>query len=238
MTMAKKILMSNLKTKEFLILQKFKKNNKMELNINIPSVKQPNPLGSTGLKKELDSIYNKYKSFIDKSSEISNVPKEIILSMIFVESNGKNINKPNVKATGLMQVDAVSANDLIWKESKAGRLNSSEELILRKQLGQRLDKIKAMPYMGKGLYVTKEDLTNEEFNITVGTIIIGILIDKHTKNGKLNLAKVIVNYNKGYFAKVTGNTPQETLDSISSSSPTHSYIRKILGIGGTLDILI
>lgn len=199
-------------------------------------------------KDKLRSIYAKYKAYIDQAALLSNVDKDMITSIIFIESGGN----PNADtgAIGLMQVEPNSASDILVIENKKGRLTEPEKKVLRKTLGERLDKgILAMKFLGdkktvngvtSAVWVTKKDLLNPEFNILVGSIYMGLLRDESVENGQLRLDKIIVRYNMGYFAKNKGkDLPTSAALSMMSNLPkiTKEYIIKFAGTNGTLDLL-
>ena len=200
-------------------------------------------LQKPSVKSELDKIKAQYGTIIANIAKITNVPEDLLVSFIFIESKG-NAKAKLVKAIGLMQVQPQAANDIIWYENSKKRLGDAEKAILRKYLGTRLDCILSMRYMSDkrtcnkntGLSVTESDLYNPEFNILVGAIFLGILMDAHTENGKIRLDKVVVRYNKGFFTKMPKG---DTVASFYASQPKSSqdYIKKLAGLNSTLDIL-
>ena len=77
-------------------------------------------------------------------------------------------------------------------------------------------------------------------NILIGAIYLGILIDEETEGNEVRLDKVVIRYNKGYYADKQGKGLIGDLDSLFASENTESknYVLKLLGINGTLDSYI
>lgn len=219
------------------------------LNVQIPSIQKafyPDK-DRSAIKKKIAEIYAKYKSEIDIVSKCTNVPINLILSFIFIESGGDPNAKSGAGAIGLMQLIPSSANDILIIERQKNRLTEMEKKILTEKLGDRFTQgIMKMPYLGasisfKGVstssFVTKEDLYNPLFNILCGSIYLGLLLDEHTEGGTVRLDKVVIRYNKGYFADSKGKNLIGSIANVISSAPTESkaYVLKLVGLNGTLD---
>lgn len=219
-----------------------------ELNLVIPSIKSSfydATAAQLNKKKIVDVIRPKYGKIINRISDITFVPSELIEGFIFIESAG-NEKAETPYAIGLMQVGTASASDTIVKEKGAGRLTNEEAVILKKYIPANTWKeIEAVKPKQKSLgktFVTRDMLFNPEFNILVGTMLVGQLMDEFSENGKPRLDKVVVIYNRGRFDKVSkkviafkGNTEQ--MKSIVPTG-TYDYIEKLLGVNGTLDVLV
>lgn len=208
-------------------------------------------------KDKLDSIYLKYKTYIDQAARLTNVDKDIITSLIFIESSGDVNAVSGAGAVGLMQLVPAAASDILVTENLKKRLDdgkeniaNGEKSILRKFLGNRFTNgILKMKYLGQqvvvdgvsgAVWVTKKDLLNPELNILIGAIYLGLLIDESIEDGKLRLDKIIVRYNVGYFAQKRGTLlPKSVQLSMLSNLPTETknYILKFAGLNGTLDLL-
>lgn len=203
-------------------------------------------------KAALDRIYSTYQNEIDTASRLTKVPKDIITSFIFIESNGQpNIVSP-AGAIGLMQL-MVGASDVLVIENMKQRFSQEEKDAFTKFLGKRFtDGILKMKFLGDkktidGItydgvtqkYLTKADLVKPAFNILLGAVYLGILIDESTKNGKCNLHKVVIRYNKGYFADKKGASIPDSVDEAVASANTESknYILKLMGSNGLLETL-
>ena len=195
------------------------------------------------VQKKVDKILENYGALITAAAKLTNLPKELIIAFIFIESAGNPTIKSSAGAIGLMQLIPASASDMIYLENSKGRLSDAEKIVLRKTLGNRLDCILKMKYMGHkqscnnntGFSVTEKDLQNPEFNILVGSIFLGILIDQHTEGGVIRLDKVVYRYNKGYFAKPKDDTVSSII--ATANEETKSYILKLVGKNGLLDLL-
>lgn len=219
----------------------------MNLNIKIPAINDkfyPDHVVPQIEAKIKNVIRPKYGKYINNISEISGVPVPLIESFIFIESRGDEKIQSKF-ATGLMQLNPPTASDAIVKEKGLGRLDDREAAILKKYLGNRfslVEKVKPkQTSLGKS-FVTNEDLLKPEFNILVGTILLGQLVNEFTENGKLRLDKVVTIYNGGRYSsagkkiiKFKGDT-KELLTQVPKESS--DYIKKLIGTQGLLDIIV
>jgi len=199
----------------------------------------------SGIKKKLAQIYDTYKSDIDLAVKLVNIPKSLILSIIFEESGGIKTLVSSAGAVGLMQIKPQGANDTIFLENKYGRLSTVEKETLRELIGEnRLAAILKQKYLGhkirendfKGNVITRDDLKNSRFNVLIGSMLLGLLIDQHTQNGVVRLDKAIIRYGQGYFFKPVGDTVEQTLESIRNRKEIYNAVLKILGKNGLIRI--
>jgi hypothetical protein len=195
-------------------------------------------------KAKLDQIGKKYYKEIKQAEDLTKVPGALILSVIFTESAGNPNALSYVGAAGLMQLKPQAANDTIFLENKQGRLTAAELAILKKYLGNRVNgplkqkylshKIKENNFIGN--VVTRADMMNPEFNILVGAMLLGILIDQHQEAGALRLDKVLLRYGLGYFFKPGEGNVEQVLDRVKTkSTEAYSYILKVAGKNGLLE---
>ncbi len=216
------------------------------MNVAIPMISTPfyAKEKTPQLKSALAGIAKRYYSSIRLAERLTKVPGAIILSIIFAESAGDEKVISSAGAVGLMQLKPQTAHDTLVQENNFKRLSTAEKNILKKQLGARLDAIFAQQYLGQklksnnytGNVITKADLLNPEFNILVGSIYLGLLIDQHEEKGTLRLDKVVLRYNQGYFYKPKGNTVKETLVSAKKrSEEAYAYVLKVVGKNGLLE---
>lgn len=197
------------------------------------------------IRKKLSDIYEAYKSDIDLAVKLANIPRNLILSIIFEESGGIKSLVSSAGAVGLMQLKPQGANDTIFLENKYGRLSTIEKEYLRELIGDdRLVAILKQKYLGQkikendfqGNVITRADLTNSRFNILIGSMLLGLLIDQHTKDGKVRLDKALIRYGQGYFFKPTGDTVEQTLESVKNRKEVYNAVLKIMGKNGLLSI--
>src|SRR5687767_5488725 len=87
------------------------------------------------VKKQLNLIKATYGTFISNASRLCNVPEEVIIAFIFIESAGKPHVISHAGAIGLMQLKPESANDIIHLEKKTGNLTADEKALIRKFIG-------------------------------------------------------------------------------------------------------
>jgi len=196
------------------------------------------------LNKIKNVIIPKYGKIIDKVSLITGVPKEIIISFIFIESSG-NPNASTNWATGLMQLGNSSCSDALILEKSTGRLKSEEEAVIKKQLGSRYSNLQNLKSNQKSIgktFVSKNDLLDPTFNILCGSILLGQLMDSFLENGVPRLDKIVVIYNRGAYdsvskkvAKLKGTT-DDVIDAIPNG--TGEYIKKLVGINSLMDSLV
>lgn len=196
------------------------------------------------LSKINNVIIPNYGKIIDKVSLITGVPREIIIAFIFIESSG-NSNASTNWATGLMQLGGGAVSDSLVFEKSSGRLNKSEDDLIRKYLGSRysnLEKLKPNQKTISKTFVTKQDLLDPTFNILCGAILLGQLIDSYTEKGVPRLDKIVVIYNRGAYDKVSKQIAKSSkgIDEIINSIPkgTGEYITKLVGKHSLLDSLV
>jgi len=217
------------------------------LNINIPYLSE-SFYTSIAAKQNEDMIKTvirpKFGKYINNISNLTGVPVEIIESFIFIESGGIE-NSKSKYATGLMQLNGATASDVLVKEKGADRLQVGETALVKKYLGSRysfIEKVKPKQVSIGKTFVTDSDLLKPEFNILIGSILIGQLISEFTEKGVLRLDKVIAIYNGGRFSKSSkkviqfkGNT-KELLTQVPKE--TSDYIKKLAGTNGVLDSIV
>lgn len=227
----------------------------MLLSLKIPAINKTGypEKDHKGILQTMDAIEKNYGSYISQAANLSNVPRKLIISFIFIESAGKkdvlsficNSNSPEKCPVGLMQLTPETATNVIYIENKNKRLSAAEKKLLYSLLGkEKTDCILSMQYMNQklkcndntGVSITVDELKNPQLNIFLGTMLIGQYIDQYSENGKLRLDKVIIAYNKSpNTAKKAGASIEEAVQNLPEE--TSRYIYKLLGIGGTLHLL-
>ena len=195
-------------------------------------------------KAKLTEIGKKYFREIKQAETLTKVPGALILSVIFTESAGNPNVVSYVGAAGLMQVMPQTANDVIYFENKSGRLTPGELAILKKYLGTRINgplkqkylshKIKENNFTGN--VVVRADMLKPEFNILIGAMYLGLLIDQHREASGLRLDKALLRYAQGYFFKPAPGNVEQVLDHVKGKSKeAYSYVLKVLGKNGLLE---
>ena len=187
-------------------------------------------------------IRPKYAALISAASKNSGIPTVVLESFIAIESGGN----PNAgsSAVGLMQIGAAGASDAIVKEKQKGRMSVGEEAIMKKHLGSTYDKtIKGLKkgQMSAGTWVGKSILYSPEFNIAVGAMYLKQLIDEFTTKDGVRMDKVVAIYNTGRYSSTAKKIipSKKTATELIKEMPTitRSYVLKLVGENGMLDIL-
>ena len=207
----------------------------------IPSEKliSPSSWGSRqSIKTMIERILYNYGTFITFASENSKLPKSVITSFIAVESGGNAKAGASGHITqGLMQWNRTYAKAQLEEEYADKRLTEAEQ--------KKLASFGIKFTNGKTRAITNADQLKPELNILIGSIILGQLADEKwatDSNGALRLDRMIAVYNAGAYGD-TGkkarlgeyNTPYDLSKAVNSV--TSSYIAKILGRDGAMDIL-
>ena len=207
----------------------------------IPSEKliSPSSWGSRqSIKTMIERILYNYGTFITFASENSKLPKSVITSFIAVESGGNAKAGASGHITqGLMQWNRNYAKAQLEEEYADKRLTEAEQ--------KKLASFGIKFTNGKTRAITNADQLKPELNILIGSIILGQLADEKwatDSNGALRLDRMIAVYNAGAYGD-TGkkarlgeyNTPYDLSKAVNSV--TSSYIAKILGRDGAMDIL-
>ena len=207
----------------------------------IPSEKliSPSSWGSRqSIKTMIERILYNYGTFITFESENSKLPKSVITSFIAVESGGNAKAGASGHITqGLMQWNRTYAKAQLEEEYADKRLTEAEQ--------KKLASFGIKFTNGKTRAITNADQLKPELNILIGSIILGQLADEKwatDSNGALRLDRMIAVYNAGAYGD-TGkkarlgeyNTPYDLSKAVNSV--TSSYIAKILGRDGAMDIL-
>ena len=211
------------------------------LLVDIPAsgLQSPSNWGSrTQIKSMLERIWKNYGSYIKFASLNSKIPPKVLVAFIAVESGGKaDAGSAGHITQGLMQWNRSYAKTQLERELSQNRMTPAEKSKLA-EFGISFDA------NGKTREITNADQLKPELNILIGSIVLGQLIDNDwAKEGnKLRLDRVIAVYNAGAYGDTgkkarLGNypTPKALADSVNSIS--RSYIAKIVGKDGALDII-
>jgi soluble lytic murein transglycosylase-like protein len=195
----------------------------------------------------MNRIADNYGQFIKFASDNSKLPKEVIASFIAVESGGNATAGTSGHITqGLMQWNRNFAQNTLEAEYRLGRLTPAEKDKLA-SFGIKFDS------KGKTRPITNADQLKPELNILIGSILLGQMADSYfdggkkqnvwavDDNGALRLDRMIAVYNAGAYGSIgkagrLGNykTPLDMANAVPE--PTKSYIKKILGVNGAMDV--
>jgi soluble lytic murein transglycosylase-like protein len=215
----------------------------------------PSSWGSReAIKGQVSNIMKKYGAFIKTASENAKIPAQVIASFIAVESGGNpTAGGASSPTQGLMQFNRTYAKNILETEFKLGRLTPEEKTILAKY-GITFNA------QGQTRAITQADAIKPELNILIGTILLGQYADSYHDGGKstmvsgvrrkwaiddqdgeLRLDRIIAVYNAGAYGD-TGSkartinhaTAKQLADSVNTT--TRSYIAKMLGVNGAMDV--
>lgn len=211
------------------------------MNIKIPSISNVGypSVDIEGIKKSIDTIMSNYGAYIKVGAIQNKLPKELISSFIFIESEGDERAKSNADARGLMQLTESTANDIIRREVKTGKLTKGEVYILEKYIGKaKSDKLRNSKMGDKTIYITADDLYKPELNIMLGCAYLGQVIDRSVDGKDVRIDKAVILYNRGFYTPLSAL--EGTYSQVMSKQPkeTQMYIAKLLGKQGVLDIIV
>lgn len=196
--------------------------------------------GNIGILKKINT---NYLSVIEKWGAIFEIDKEIIIAFIATESAGKNAPPNKYKATGLMQMTPNAIAEVIPKYKSITKFSIPSEAVnfLNKKDSFIMELKRDVALSSKNqislLTYLKDD---SEFNILMGCMYLRFILQRF--NGQLN--KTMVAYNAGLYGSEInsyGSSPvsSETL-ATNKNLPleSRSYIVKMLGVDGFLDLII
>ncbi len=215
--------------------------------LSIPSagLTSPSTWGSrSAIKAMMEKIWKNYGTYIKFASDNSKIPSNMLTSFIAVESGrgdhpkGANPEAGGAgsKTQGLMQWNRDYAKAQLEDELAKGRMTPDEKDKLA-AFGIKFDKA------GKTRVITQADQIKPELNILIGSIVLGQLVDTSwgTQDGVIRLDRVISVYNAGPYgdtgkkARLGNHASPLALANVVNST-TRSYIQKIMGKDGALDI--
>lgn len=221
-----------------------------EYNLSIPQtgLVSPTTWGSrASIVKMMNKIVDNYGDALKFASDNSKLPKEVIASFIAVESGGNaSAGTAGHVTQGLMQWNRNYAKNLLEAEYRMGRMTPAEKEKLA-SFGIKFDA------SGKTRAITNADQLKPELNILIGSILLGQFADSYFDGGKkqgvwavdennnLRLDRIIAVYNAGAYGSIgkagrLGNhkTAKDLANAVPE--PTKSYIKKILGVNGAMDV--
>lgn len=194
-----------------------------------------------GNKKMIAEVEKNYGKIIDKWADIFEIDKGIIVCFICTESGGKNAPKNQFDATGLMQVTPNTVYEVItkWDNEVSVPLNQETKNLFNKIVSSTPKwSSKRTPTSAEKSQILS-GLTKVEYNIAIGTACIRWLIEAFDKLGVGGLDKVMVAYNAGYYGtrnKIKNLTATQIVASKSLPFESRSYVLKMLGVNGFMDL--
>jgi hypothetical protein len=197
--------------------------------------------------KMMRKIVKDYGKDLKFASENSKIPVGILAAFIAVESGGNATAGGSGSPTqGLMQWNRMYAKNFLEAEKRLGRLTPAEEEKLASY---------GIKFNAQGLtrVITQADQVKPGLNILIGSILLGQYVDSRydggkftgqwaiDQDGKLRLDRIITVYNAGAYGPDgkkarTGNHPTAFALANAVNTTTRSYINKILGKNGAMDI--
>jgi len=195
----------------------------------------------------VDKIIYNYSKILKIASDNSKIPIPVLVSFIAVESGGNaTAGGSGSETQGLMQWNRKYAQNFLEAEFKMNRLTPEEKKILS-QYNINFDKF------GKTRIITQSDLVKPELNILIGSILLGQYLDSYFDGGKksnvwavddnnsIRIDRIIAVYNSGAYGDTgkkarLNNYATPSLLAKNVNPITRSYIAKILGINGAMDV--
>ncbi len=180
------------------------------------------------------------RNVVKKVSELTNVPQNILLSFIMVESGGKFDSPITDTAGGLIH----------WKTKYIGGARNtklSDEYVLKRMTPAEIAFLKKYNVVfndkGHTRFFNNSDVFNPYINAYIGAMIISQYLDASwgkDPNGNARVDRIIAHYNwSPEKARIAGIRTKSFKD-VYNSVPfvTQAYIGKILGEGGAMDIIL
>lgn len=221
------------------------------LNIPIPAISKSYYSGDniSGISAQLQNIKSGLGVYIRVASTLVKLPASLITSIIFIESDGQNVPENGAGAIGYMQITSATAYDTIRYFASNNLLSLGIKAILQAKipflnLTIRGNQFPFWDFSTLAKPQLESGLQDPELNILLGTMYLRIALDKTVSNGHARLDKAIVFYNFGMYNSLYGTASWQdsTVQSLYQNSElpeeTKNYILKLMGVNGTLDILL
>lgn len=195
----------------------------------------------------IKAINNSYINSIEKWGDVFEIDSEIIISFIATESGGKNTKPNKYFATGLMQVTPNAVAECLPKfktvtgqaipTDAANFLNKKGSFLLQLQRDVPLsstNKTKILNLLE----------TDSEFNIMIGAMYLRFLLQMFSDANNAFLNKAMIAYNAGAYnatLRSYGKVAVKSDTLVNNKSlplESRSYVLKMLGVDGFLDLII
>lgn len=190
----------------------------------------------------ISRVSKDYAKIIDKWAKIFDIDSGIIICFICTESGGINAPKNRYDAKGLMQVTPNTVYETItkWNNEVKVPLSAETKAFFNKKVPSTSSwNSNRNPSDNEKTQILSA-LSDEEYNIALGTANIRWLIEAFSKTGNTGIDKVMVAYNSGYYGsrnKIKNLTATEIVNAKGLFSfETRAYVLKMLGTKGFMDL--
>jgi soluble lytic murein transglycosylase-like protein len=207
------------------------------------SYKYSNPSVVSANSALLNEIVSSLLGYINTWGTEFEIDNSIIASFIATESGGKNSPPNQYDATGLMQVTPNTVWEVIvkWQTIVKSPLSAKAITFFNKAIpSSKKFNPNTLPSNAVKSEIRKALQNNSEFNIAIGTAILRWLLEAFKEGNSVNINKVMVSYNAGYYSmkdKVKGNpTTVQLLLNKRIPLESRAYLLKMLGVNGFLDL--
>lgn len=228
------------------------------LEVPAPNVSTFDVINFNDTLNTVKNRYNMFSNLINKSAETSNIDKKILVGVCYsLTGIGQIMGDSIGNSNGLMLWNRIFAPNFIKTEFLLGRLSEQEKDIFKRNNFKLTKK-------GLNRPITAADQMNNEFNLMVGSIILGQLIDNiyngkvdslkwNQTNGVLRLDRIFAMYLATAWYKqnyiVQGNVDLIRTDSSktvqqfiqvgkNNSAFWLSRVQNLIGKGGYLEISV
>jgi soluble lytic murein transglycosylase-like protein len=191
----------------------------------------------------LNEIVSSYLGYINTWGAEFEIDNSIIASFIATESSGINSAPNKYDATGLMQVTPDTVWEVIvkWQKIVKFPLSVKATTFFNKAIpSSKKFNPNILPSTAVKSEIRKALQNNSEFNIAIGTATLRWLLEAFKEGNTVNINKVMVSYNAGYYSmkdKVKGNpTTGQLLLNKRIPLESRAYLLKMLGVNGFLDL--
>lgn len=191
----------------------------------------------------LDKVVKSYSKFINTWGEEFEIDNSIIAGFICTESGGNNAPPNKYDATGLMQVTPNTVWEILakWQVMVKTPLSEKAKSFFNKAIpSSKKFNANTLPSSAVKSEIRSALQRNPEFNIAIGTAVLRWLLEAFKDGDIAHLNKVMVSYNAGYYSmrnKVKGKmTTEQLLNNKTIPLESRSYLLKMLGVNGFLDI--
>ncbi len=220
-----------------------------DLTIKVPSIAKKN---TDSFKNSAIAGLKKYKAgystTVTAVSTALGVPEMVIYAFMVIENMTANPNSVSASsgATGFMQIIPKWGYGAIWENRQS--LNAEFVKVLKKHAPKVYDAKGVLRNYNDATAIAavKAALLKPEFNIWLGTLIIAQYMNASLKKyNKIRLDHIVVRYNSGtsnfnkYIEKKgLGSSDTAAIHKAIPFTETKSYIVKLLGIDGSMDLQV